>query len=76
MTTWCYDPDDQEFGWYWALFVGGTRVNGGLAYDREDGKYRGIDRWHSYRAEHRQATHYYDVETGRWYPKDELLENI
>jgi hypothetical protein len=31
---WCYDEDDLEWGWYWALDGDdGARVNGGLAPD-------------------------------------------
>lgn len=38
--AWCYDPDDPQWGWYWALYVGGERVNGGLAFSDGDARWR------------------------------------
>lgn len=65
------EPDEEQ-RYYWKLYWGTERVNGGLCFDRTDGFSRGCIYAHQHDSVIMRENFFWDVESGKWLPKSML----
>lgn len=65
------EPDEWQW-YYWKLFWGAERVNGGICYTRDDGYSKGCTYAHQHDTAVMRENYFWDEESGGWVPKSQL----